>query len=46
MDIIREYEGTDNVLSTCLSNEAGFVLSYLISSYENGKLGFYDEVMK
>ncbi|OAQ67617.1 protein kinase-like protein [Pochonia chlamydosporia 170] len=46
VEMVREFEGTDNVLSTCLSNKKGLALGYLISSYENGKLGFYDEVMR
>lgn len=46
VEMVREFEVTDNVLSTCPSNEKGLALGYLISSYENGKLGLYDEVMK
>ncbi|KAI0880715.1 kinase-like domain-containing protein [Annulohypoxylon maeteangense] len=43
-EMVKLAEDEDNVLSTCLSNEKGLALAYSLTSYQNGKLGFYDKV--
>ncbi|KAI1267856.1 kinase-like domain-containing protein [Xylariaceae sp. FL1019] len=35
----------DNMLSTCLSDEISQTLAYVVTAYENGKMGFYNRVM-
>ncbi|KAI1170884.1 kinase-like domain-containing protein [Nemania sp. FL0916] len=45
VQMIREVEHEDNLLSTCLTNVRNLALAYLMTSYRGGKLGFYDTVM-
>ncbi|KAG8406703.1 hypothetical protein J3458_021039 [Metarhizium acridum] len=45
VQMVREIECNDDILSTCLSNKKGLALAYSIMAYRNGKLGFYNKVL-
>lgn len=45
VQMVKLAENKDSVLSKCLSNEKGLALAYCMTTYEAGKLGFYDKVL-
>ncbi|KAH8196701.1 hypothetical protein TruAng_009130 [Truncatella angustata] len=46
VQMVQALEQKDDLLSKCLVNEKYLAFAYSITSYQNGKLGFYNNIFK